>query len=477
MTGGGGGSKARRVRVPAPTDGIKRERGAGSSQRRGCPRNCKRRARASRCHWIRPGRRGPRPRPASQETCPDTHPTAARGARRCGLSAAVTRNAVPVRTAPGRRPDPCASRPASPFSPPPPRRRPRPSSCPTSSSRPTARPRPPRPPAPPSRSSPAAELEADGRPFVLDALADLPGVTVDQSGPPGTFSGFAVRGAPGPLRPRPRRRHRGLRSDRHPGRRQPLQPPRRRRLAHRGAERQPVRPLRRPGRRRRHRHHLAARRGRRPRQLRAARGRQLRQLPRQLHRHRPQRARRVRDDDRAAADRRLLLRRGSRRQPRARRLRDDPRLRHRHPLPDRPPVALRQRLPAGRERRLRRLRPGHLRPRRRPQHLRHRQLGPARRPRPRRPRGPAHQPRRRLHYSIDRDSREQSGLFTYHGRSDPRRVPRPVPPVRRAELAVRRRLDPRGEQDHEPLRRRLADRVERRHRRSSARRSGSPPTR
>jgi vitamin B12 transporter len=42
----------------------------------------------------------------------------------------------------------------------------------------------------------AAELEADGRPFVLDALADLPGVTVDQSGPPGTFSGFAVRGAP-----------------------------------------------------------------------------------------------------------------------------------------------------------------------------------------------------------------------------------------------------------------------------------------
>jgi vitamin B12 transporter len=41
-----------------------------------------------------------------------------------------------------------------------------------------------------------AELESDGRPFVLDALRDLPGVTVDQSGPPGTATGFAVRGAP-----------------------------------------------------------------------------------------------------------------------------------------------------------------------------------------------------------------------------------------------------------------------------------------
>lgn len=39
-------------------------------------------------------------------------------------------------------------------------------------------------------------MEADGRPFVLQQLRDLPGVTVNQSGPPGSISGFAVRGAP-----------------------------------------------------------------------------------------------------------------------------------------------------------------------------------------------------------------------------------------------------------------------------------------
>jgi vitamin B12 transporter len=42
----------------------------------------------------------------------------------------------------------------------------------------------------------APELEADGRPFVLEQLRDLPGVTVQQNGPPGTVSGFAIRGAP-----------------------------------------------------------------------------------------------------------------------------------------------------------------------------------------------------------------------------------------------------------------------------------------
>jgi vitamin B12 transporter len=41
-----------------------------------------------------------------------------------------------------------------------------------------------------------AELEQDGRPFLLEHLADLPGVTMSQSGPAGTQSGFAIRGAP-----------------------------------------------------------------------------------------------------------------------------------------------------------------------------------------------------------------------------------------------------------------------------------------
>lgn len=42
----------------------------------------------------------------------------------------------------------------------------------------------------------APEMQADGRPFVLQQIRDLPGVTVDQSGPPGAISGFSVRGAP-----------------------------------------------------------------------------------------------------------------------------------------------------------------------------------------------------------------------------------------------------------------------------------------
>jgi vitamin B12 transporter len=39
-------------------------------------------------------------------------------------------------------------------------------------------------------------LATDGRPFVLQQLRDLPGVTIQQNGPPGTVSGFAIRGAP-----------------------------------------------------------------------------------------------------------------------------------------------------------------------------------------------------------------------------------------------------------------------------------------
>lgn len=38
-------------------------------------------------------------------------------------------------------------------------------------------------------------MQADGRPFVLQQIRDLPGVTVNQSGPAGSISGFAVRGA------------------------------------------------------------------------------------------------------------------------------------------------------------------------------------------------------------------------------------------------------------------------------------------
>jgi vitamin B12 transporter len=40
------------------------------------------------------------------------------------------------------------------------------------------------------------EFELDGRPFALDYLTESPGVTVQQTGPAGTVSGFAVRGAP-----------------------------------------------------------------------------------------------------------------------------------------------------------------------------------------------------------------------------------------------------------------------------------------
>lgn len=39
-------------------------------------------------------------------------------------------------------------------------------------------------------------FEEDGRPFALDFLTEEPGVTVAQSGPPGTLSGFSVRGVP-----------------------------------------------------------------------------------------------------------------------------------------------------------------------------------------------------------------------------------------------------------------------------------------
>jgi len=41
-----------------------------------------------------------------------------------------------------------------------------------------------------------ADLATDGRPFVLDQIRDLPGVTIQQTGPAGTVSGFAIRGLP-----------------------------------------------------------------------------------------------------------------------------------------------------------------------------------------------------------------------------------------------------------------------------------------
>jgi vitamin B12 transporter len=40
------------------------------------------------------------------------------------------------------------------------------------------------------------DFEQDGRPFALDYLTEVPGVTVQQTGPAGTVSGFTVRGAP-----------------------------------------------------------------------------------------------------------------------------------------------------------------------------------------------------------------------------------------------------------------------------------------
>ncbi len=40
------------------------------------------------------------------------------------------------------------------------------------------------------------QIVEDGRPFALDILGTQPGVTVQQSGPPGTLTGFSVRGAP-----------------------------------------------------------------------------------------------------------------------------------------------------------------------------------------------------------------------------------------------------------------------------------------
>lgn len=41
-----------------------------------------------------------------------------------------------------------------------------------------------------------AGLDADGRPFVLDQLTTVPGVTIARNGPAGTVSGFTLRGAP-----------------------------------------------------------------------------------------------------------------------------------------------------------------------------------------------------------------------------------------------------------------------------------------
>ncbi len=40
------------------------------------------------------------------------------------------------------------------------------------------------------------QLQEDGRPFILDQIGSLPGVTVQQNGPAGTVSGFTLRGAP-----------------------------------------------------------------------------------------------------------------------------------------------------------------------------------------------------------------------------------------------------------------------------------------
>ena len=40
------------------------------------------------------------------------------------------------------------------------------------------------------------QLQDDGRPFILDQIGSLPGVSVQQNGPAGTVSGFTLRGAP-----------------------------------------------------------------------------------------------------------------------------------------------------------------------------------------------------------------------------------------------------------------------------------------
>lgn len=42
----------------------------------------------------------------------------------------------------------------------------------------------------------AAEIAEDGRPFALDVLSTQPGISISQSGPAGTTSGFSVRGVP-----------------------------------------------------------------------------------------------------------------------------------------------------------------------------------------------------------------------------------------------------------------------------------------
>ena len=56
---------------------------------RGCPRNCKRRARVRIGHWET-GKAGRRQRPASQETCQRSHPTGGRKDHTERLFAAVT---------------------------------------------------------------------------------------------------------------------------------------------------------------------------------------------------------------------------------------------------------------------------------------------------------------------------------------------------------------------------------------------------
>src|SRR5262245_23709891 len=80
--------------------GIKREHGAALSQRRGCPRNCKRRAARQSCHWATgKAAQSKDPRAMSQETChqPWSRAKAPGGVHRGGqelLAARVRRSQV-----------------------------------------------------------------------------------------------------------------------------------------------------------------------------------------------------------------------------------------------------------------------------------------------------------------------------------------------------------------------------------------------
>ena len=113
--------------------------------------------------------------------------------------------------------------------------------------------------------------------------------------------------------------------------------------------------LRRRGGRRRHRHHLAAPDRARDREPLRTRRRQLRHLAAAPTPSAASARGRLRPDRRASPDRRLLRRRGGRRQHRGRRLRDHPRSPGAGTLYlTRPPPPLRLRLLPGRERRLRR---------------------------------------------------------------------------------------------------------------------------